>query len=170
VPHTPLLILHSQKTGTDNILFEIECRPESFEGIHNGADISLLSQYPQEKEILFPPLTVLTVTGMSGVARSEVSDADQASNIDSTNVSGRAKRPVQLRSTGNGGLVLDFKTGNRSKTGNRGSATGFQHKMPTAGMKGVSERSMAEFGRRRSVSTGTGGQRFHRITLSPTFT
>jgi hypothetical protein len=101
---------------------------------------------------------------MSGVARSEVSDADQASDIDSTNVSDRAKRPVQLRSTGNGGLVLDFKTGNR------GCATGFQHKMPAVGMKGVSERNMAEFGRRRSASTGTGGQRFHRITLSPTFT
>jgi hypothetical protein len=67
---------------------------------------------------------------------------------------------LQLRSTGNGGLLLDVKTGSR------GTATGFQHKMPTAGMKGASKGSMAEFERQRSTGIGTGVQRFHRAAFS----
>ena len=43
------------------VLWEIECSPETDDGFHSGADVSLLSQYPGEKELLFPPLTMLQV-------------------------------------------------------------------------------------------------------------
>ena len=44
-----------------NVLWEMHCSAETTEGLHSGADVSLLSQYPREKEMLFPPLTMLKV-------------------------------------------------------------------------------------------------------------
>jgi hypothetical protein len=44
-----------------NVLWEIRCSEETSEGFHSGADVSLLSQFPTEKEMLFPPLTMLKV-------------------------------------------------------------------------------------------------------------
>jgi hypothetical protein len=41
-----------------NVLWELACRDED-EAYHNGADISLLSQFPGEQEVLFPPLTMM---------------------------------------------------------------------------------------------------------------
>ena len=35
--------------------------PETADGFHLGADIELLSQYSREKEVLFPPCTILTL-------------------------------------------------------------------------------------------------------------
>jgi hypothetical protein len=43
------------------VLWKIECSDESEEGFHSAADVSLLSQFPEEKEMLFPPLTMLQV-------------------------------------------------------------------------------------------------------------
>ena len=43
------------------VLWEIECGAETDDGFHSAADVSLLSQYPAEKEMLFPPLTMLHV-------------------------------------------------------------------------------------------------------------
>ena len=43
------------------VLWEIECGAETDDGFHSAADVSLLSQYPGEKEMLFPPLTMLQV-------------------------------------------------------------------------------------------------------------
>ena len=51
-----------QKEHKDHILWQIECKEESEGGYHNGADVSMLSQFASEDEILFPPLTVLTLT------------------------------------------------------------------------------------------------------------
>jgi hypothetical protein len=44
--------------GQDNVLWELECRSED-EAHHNGADIAIISQFPDEKEVLFPPLTMM---------------------------------------------------------------------------------------------------------------
>jgi hypothetical protein len=43
------------------VLWQIECSRETDEGFHSPADVSALSQYPQEKEQLFPPMTMLQV-------------------------------------------------------------------------------------------------------------
>jgi hypothetical protein len=43
------------------IMWEIVCSAETDEGFHSGADVSVLSQFPSEREMLFPPLTMLTV-------------------------------------------------------------------------------------------------------------
>ena len=45
-----------------NVLWEVRCGPETSEGFHSGADVSLLSQFPEECEMLFPPLTMLAVS------------------------------------------------------------------------------------------------------------
>jgi hypothetical protein len=49
-----------------NVLWEIRCSEETSEGFHCGADVSLLSQFPKEKEMLFPPLTMLKVLRQEG--------------------------------------------------------------------------------------------------------
>ena len=41
------------------VLWEIDCMPEDDVGFHSPADVSGLSQYPDESELLFPPLTML---------------------------------------------------------------------------------------------------------------
>ena len=44
-----------------NLMWEVHTRGEDGGGYHAGADVSMLSQFPEEKEILFPPLTMLMV-------------------------------------------------------------------------------------------------------------
>ena len=48
------------------VLWEIRCSEETSDGFHCGADVSLLSQFPTEKEMLFPPLTMLKVQRQEG--------------------------------------------------------------------------------------------------------
>jgi hypothetical protein len=54
-----------------NVLWEIRCSEETSEGFHCGADVSLLSQFPKEKEMLFPPLTMLKVLRQEGRKQTE---------------------------------------------------------------------------------------------------
>jgi hypothetical protein len=58
-----------------NVLWDITCSVENDTGFHNGADVQLLSQFPQENEKLFPPLTLLTVIdttdGLHGLSEEE---------------------------------------------------------------------------------------------------
>ena len=44
-----------------NVLWEIQCEKESDVAFHSGADISFLSQFTDEREVLFPPCTMLSV-------------------------------------------------------------------------------------------------------------
>ena len=44
-----------------NVLWELQPRVESDAGFHYGADISKLSQFTAEQEVLFPPCTALMV-------------------------------------------------------------------------------------------------------------
>jgi hypothetical protein len=45
-----------------NVLWELACREED-EAYHNGADIAVISQFPGEEEVLFPPLTMMVAAG-----------------------------------------------------------------------------------------------------------
>jgi len=47
--------------GGKNVLWELEAQPENDTGYHVGADVELLSQFAHEKEVLFPPCTLLKV-------------------------------------------------------------------------------------------------------------
>ena len=58
---TPLKYMDRDQGG-DHVLWELSPKQESSWGYHHGADISLLSQFSKEKEILFPPCTMLEVT------------------------------------------------------------------------------------------------------------
>ena len=52
--------------GDDNVLWELEpCEEPTDSAYHCGADISLLSQFSAEQEVLYPPCTLLLVRGRS---------------------------------------------------------------------------------------------------------
>ena len=53
--------LHYMQYGGANVLWELHTSPEDERGYHQGADVSMVSQFPAEKEELFPPLTMLSV-------------------------------------------------------------------------------------------------------------
>lgn len=53
-------IHYMQETGR-NVLWELTPKTETDAGFHHGADISLLSQFREEAENLFPPCTMLQV-------------------------------------------------------------------------------------------------------------
>ena len=55
------------------VLWKIECSEESDDGFHSAADVSLLSQFPEQQEMLFPPMTMLQVqsTRQSGTSARE---------------------------------------------------------------------------------------------------
>ena len=46
---------------SSNVLWEVQPSPESDAAFHYGADISLLSQFAEEAEVLFPPCTYCVV-------------------------------------------------------------------------------------------------------------
>ena len=48
-----------------NVLWRLHAEPPSDNAFHRGADISLLSQFVGEKEVLFPPCTMRAPTGSS---------------------------------------------------------------------------------------------------------
>jgi len=56
---TPIDYMGSE--GADNVLWVLKQSRETDDGYHSGADISMLSQFEAEKEILFPPATMLKV-------------------------------------------------------------------------------------------------------------
>lgn len=44
-----------------NVMWRLRANPETDDGYHYGADVSILSQFARENEILFPPCTMLAV-------------------------------------------------------------------------------------------------------------
>lgn len=47
--------------GGANVLWELRPQTESDSAYHRGADISMLSQFAAEAEVLFPPCTMLVI-------------------------------------------------------------------------------------------------------------
>ena len=47
--------------GSKNVLWKLQSQTESDTGFHCGADLSILSQFASEDEVLFPPCTMLIV-------------------------------------------------------------------------------------------------------------
>ena len=54
---TPVDYLH----GSHNVLWQLQPSEEDDTGYHHGADISAISQFASEEEVLFPPGTMLVV-------------------------------------------------------------------------------------------------------------
>ncbi|KAL1521882.1 hypothetical protein AB1Y20_021533 [Prymnesium parvum] len=55
--------------GSANVLWELAPMGESDVAYHCGADISMISQFAGEREVLFPPCTMLRVRGLGKEAR-----------------------------------------------------------------------------------------------------
>eukprot|EP00322_Chrysochromulina_rotalis_P013764 CAMPEP_0115837498 /NCGR_PEP_ID=MMETSP0287-20121206/5250_1 /TAXON_ID=412157 /ORGANISM="Chrysochromulina rotalis, Strain UIO044" /LENGTH=718 /DNA_ID=CAMNT_0003291007 /DNA_START=17 /DNA_END=2173 /DNA_ORIENTATION=+ len=51
--------IHYMAEGTPNVLWALRPKPQSDGAYHHGADISMLSQFAGEDEVLFPPCTML---------------------------------------------------------------------------------------------------------------
>jgi hypothetical protein len=54
---TPLQYMSAEK----NVMWRLRANPETDDGYHYGADVSILSQFARENEVLFPPCTMLAV-------------------------------------------------------------------------------------------------------------
>ena len=52
---------YMDKHGSPNVLWELAPIAADDTGFHRGADVAMLSQFPKEKEVLFPPCTMLEV-------------------------------------------------------------------------------------------------------------
>ena len=53
-------IKYMDRSGS-NVLWALQPRLETDEAFHRGADVAILSQFESEKEVLFPPCTLLLV-------------------------------------------------------------------------------------------------------------
>jgi len=58
-----------------NVLWALQSAPETDEGYHCGADISMLSQFASEQEFLFPPCTMLVVKAQSSRGTGDLCEA-----------------------------------------------------------------------------------------------
>ena len=45
----------------ENVLWQLTTTGQTAEGFHMGADVALLSMFPEEEEVLFPPNTAMIV-------------------------------------------------------------------------------------------------------------
>ena len=62
-------------SGSENVLWELAPKAESDAGFHYGADISLLSQFSEEEEVLFPPCTMMAV--LPGLEKAGVPESSE---------------------------------------------------------------------------------------------
>jgi hypothetical protein len=52
---------YMEANGRPNVLFELEAAAADDAGFHCGAEVAMLSQFADEREVLFPPLSLLRV-------------------------------------------------------------------------------------------------------------
>jgi hypothetical protein len=77
-----------------NVLWEITCAPEDDKGFHSGANVKILSQFPEEEEQLFPPRTMLTVTVVHDSEGNK--EGDQEAGKEGANAQAR-RRPTKTQ-------------------------------------------------------------------------
>ena len=70
-----------------NVLWQLYPKPESDSGFHRGASIELLSQFAGEKEVLFPPCTMLAVKEDAKIAAAKrAGDVERVRRLESEKV------------------------------------------------------------------------------------
>jgi hypothetical protein len=65
-------IRYMARGGQPNVMWELECSAEDDVGYHGGAELAMLSQFAQESEVLFPPLTYMQVRRIDEVEVGQV--------------------------------------------------------------------------------------------------
>lgn len=96
-------IRRMQTTGK-NVLWELTPLAEDDSGFHRGASIELLSQFPSEGECLFPPGTMLTVSGpeatdmIAGGTGVSLAEGAKVNNKEKTE-DGKTYRPIGVTPT-----------------------------------------------------------------------
>ena len=64
--------------GEKNVLWELRPGPQTDEAFHRGADVAMLSQFAAEREVLFPPCTMLRVLRRDAGGEAEGADTRHA--------------------------------------------------------------------------------------------
>uniref|UniRef100_A0A6V2X9S2 Mono(ADP-ribosyl)transferase n=1 Tax=Emiliania huxleyi TaxID=2903 RepID=A0A6V2X9S2_EMIHU len=80
-----------------NVLWEIHADEEDDAGFHCGVDVSLLSQFAGEKEVLFPPLTMLQVMPKEGAT--EGKDGEETWRVVSEEDGAKRFKRIAVRPT-----------------------------------------------------------------------
>ena len=94
-----------------NVLWELEAAAEDDVGYHCGASVEMLSQFPGEREVLFPPYTLLVVQprgGASGAAANSDS-GEAASSVLARIERSRAAHRVTNEEAGEAGTAKLFE-------------------------------------------------------------
>lgn len=85
---TPIAYMAGE--GMPNVLWCLKTMPESNRGFHYGADVSMLSQYGEEEEVLFPPCTLMRVMKAApNMKRLEKSESVEHSTLETSDRFGK---------------------------------------------------------------------------------
>ena len=93
--------------GGGNVLWQLHPQPESDAGFHYDADISLLSQFAAEAEVLYPPCTMLTTLSGTPVEVDVPQDALRTASASSRHSEGGAMGSAPLEEGGKRFLAID---------------------------------------------------------------
>ena len=81
----------------DNVLFKVYPSMQTSEGFHMGADVSMLSQFSHETEVLFPPSTLLVVRNNSASESAIAEKVDHIRRRSRSSVSTQPNVPQSFR-------------------------------------------------------------------------
>lgn len=93
-----------------NVLWELKPGAPSKRGLHCGADVALLSQFPGESEVLYPPGTMLAIEGSYGGyggGSSVAFDVSDGGGAPAAAPAAAAPAPMVRQSSTQSGLLAD---------------------------------------------------------------